>query len=124
MEHRDGRDDLPQQAERDVDVEFELRGVCDFEDAREAGAVGAVADQGEAAAVEALDAARAPVIGVAEVGEPADALAQGKVESGRRGQSLVEAQAIDRFAILDRALADPEPIGEGGGRAAVVTFGD
>ena len=98
VEHRHGRDDLAEQAQRRVHVQVEVEGLRDLENARQPRAFDGVADQRERGALESIDPAGARVVGVAEVGEPADAFAEGEIKARRGHQRVVKPQRLDEIA--------------------------
>ena len=115
MQHRDGRHNLPQQAQGGVDIEVEVERVRDLENPRQPRPVDGVAHQGQRrAAVDPIDLAHAGVVGMPEVGQPAHPFAKGEVEARCRRQCLVQPKGLDQFGsgAVAVTLAAAEPVYE------------
>ncbi|PYR33672.1 MAG: hypothetical protein DMF93_24805 [Acidobacteria bacterium] len=99
VQHRHRGHDLPQQAERRVDVERHGRMLGEREHLGEAHAGGDVGDEDERRRriLEPFDAADVRVAAVPERAQMADALAQRELEGGDRRQLAAQAQELDRL---------------------------
>ena len=120
VKHRDGGDNLSQQAQRGVDVQVEIEGVRDLENSRQPRALDRVADQRErGAVVEPIYTADARIVGVTEVGKSTDPFAEGEIKARRGDQRVLQPQRLDELGARRFARALAEPIGETGSRGAV-----
>ena len=105
VKHRHCRHELPQQAQRSVDVERDVFALGKRQNLRKADAVGRVRDQRQRGPgiLQSFDAPHVPIAGVAERRQAADAFAQCELKRGHRRELAAQAQHFDRFM---RAIRD------------------
>ena len=94
VQQRDGRHQLPDQAERGVGVERQLSFARDPEQVRQPRALDVIRDDRQRVGVAAVDAADARVVAVPEVRQPRDPLAQRELERRHRRQRRVDPQQL------------------------------
>jgi hypothetical protein len=94
--------------------------VRDFENPRQTRALDGVADQRErGAVVEPIYPADARIVGVTEVGKPADSFSEREIKARSGDQRFLQPQSLDELGARRLARALAEPIGESGRRRAV-----
>ena len=99
VQHGHRRHKLPDQAQRRVDVEREVRELGNCDQIRQAHARRVLGHerQGRSLIVQSIDAANAREIGMAEVREAAHTLAQRELERGNRGELASQAEDFERL---------------------------
>ncbi len=113
VQQRHRRHELPDEAERRVDVELKAPLVRDAQDVREPRPLDVVRDDGEAGPwdLDSIDATDARVVGVSEVGQSRRALAQCELEGwhGRQGGPNPEdlQELAGRAVCRDDTFAEP-----------------
>ena len=97
VEQRHGRDELPDQRERGVDVQRQLALFGKVENLRQTHAGDALGDERQRGAVlQAIDASDASVIRMTKIRQATDALAQCELERRNRRQVRAETQEFER----------------------------
>ena len=116
VEHGDRRHELPDQAERRVDVELQAALVRDAQDVGEPRALDVVRHNRERRGGRhaAVDAAHAGVVGVAEIRKARGALAQREFERRHREERGAEPEDLQQLArgAIGGHHAFADPVGE------------